>query len=214
MQPASASKPGTVNAAVRCGSKERKLAQAASRLQLMRMSFGRTTGIPDTHNTKGLAMSERYVLPWSTLLAVALCGACSDAYEPTPEHLIGEFSGRAGEGFQDYGLFLAVDQVSDSVRGLWSLSFAATCATHDGPFSGVLDGDQLRLRLQPDEGHEATLDLRVRVLPGDSVLTGSLTLVAPGTPPPGYEGPALCGTDELAPIALHYGEVAGLPIGR
>jgi hypothetical protein len=90
-------------------------------------------------------MSERRRLPWKTLLVVAPCGACSDAYEPTPERLIGEFSGRAGEGFQDYSLFLAVDQVGDSVRGLWSLSFSVTCATHDGPFSGVLDGDQLRL---------------------------------------------------------------------
>jgi hypothetical protein len=55
--------------------------------------------------------------------------------------------------------------VTDSVRGLWSLSFQATCATHDGPFSGVIDGDELRLRLWPDEDSEATLDLRVRVLP-------------------------------------------------
>jgi hypothetical protein len=146
-------------------------------------------------------------VPWSTLLAVALCGACSDAYAPTPERLIGEFSGRAGEGLQDYGLFLAVDQVGDSVRGLWSSSFSATCATHDGPFSGVLDGDQLRLQLRPDEDSEATLDLRVRVLPGDSVLTGALTVAVPGSEP-------LCGSDELAPITLHYGEVPGLPIGR
>jgi hypothetical protein len=160
-------------------------------------------------------MSLRTGLPWSTLLVLTLSGGCSDTpYEPTPEHLLGEFSGGAGEGFETYGLFLAVDQVADSVRGVWSLSFQATCATHDGPFTGILDGDQLRLRLQPDEGYEATLDLRVWVLPGDSVLTGSLTLVAPGTPPPGYEGPALCGSDELAPITLHYGEVAGLPIGR
>jgi hypothetical protein len=53
---------------------------------------------------------------------------------------------------------------------------------------------------------------QVRVLPGDTVLTGSLTLVAPGTPPPGYEGPALCGSDELAPLTLQYGDVAGLPL--
>lgn len=160
-------------------------------------------------------MSLRTGLPWSTLLILTLSGACSDTpYEPTPGHLLGEFSGGAGAGLETYGLFLAVDQVADSVRGVWSLSFQATCATHDGPFSGILDGDRLRLRLQADEENEATLDLRVRVLPGDSVLTGSLTLVAPGTPPPGYEGPALCGSDKLASITLHYGEVAGLPIGR
>jgi hypothetical protein len=152
-------------------------------------------------------MSERWRLSWRMLLAVALCGACSDAYEPTPEHLLGEFSGRAGEGFQDYELFLAVDQVSDSVRGLWSLSFSATCATHDGPFSGTLNGDELRLQLRSDEGGEATLDLRLRVLPGDSVLTGALTVVVPGSVP-------LCGTDDLDPITLHFGEVTGLPIGR
>jgi hypothetical protein len=160
-------------------------------------------------------MARHTKLPWSTLLGLVLIGACSDTpYEPTPERLLGEFSGRAGEGFENYGLFLAVDQVADSVRGVWSLSFQATCATHDGPFSGVLDGDRLRLRLRPDEPTEATLDLQVKVLPGDSVLTGSLTLVAPGTLPPGYGGPALCGSDELARITLHYGEVAGLPIGR
>jgi hypothetical protein len=152
-------------------------------------------------------MSERWRPSWRTLLAIALCGACSDAYEPTPEHLVGEFSGRAGEGVHDYELYLAVDQVSDSVRGLWSLSFSATCATHDGPFSGILDGDELRLQLRADEGGEATLDVRLRVLPGDSVLTGTPTVVVPGSAP-------LCGTDDLAPIALHFGEVAGLPIGR
>ena len=160
-------------------------------------------------------MSKQLALSYAALVVVALLGGCGNApYEPMPQHLIGEFSGRAGEGFETYDLFLAVDDVADSVRGLWSLSFTATCATHDGPFTGTRDGDQLRLRLRPDEGYEATLDLRARVLPGDSVLTGSLTLVAPGTFPPGYEGPALCGSDELAPITLHHGEVAGLPIGR
>ena len=151
-------------------------------------------------------MSEPSRLPWRTLLIVSLCGACSDAYEPTPERLIGEFSGRAGEGFQDYELFLAVDQVGDSVRGLWSLNFSATCATHDGPFSGVLDGDQLRLRLRADEASEATLDLRVQVHPGDSVLTGTPTVAVPGSEP-------LCGSDDLAAISLHQGEVAGWPAG-
>ena len=160
-------------------------------------------------------MSLRPGLPWSTLLVAALFGACSETpYAPNPEQLLGEFSGEAGAGLETYGLFLAVDQVADSVRGVWSLSFRATCATHDGPFSGVLDGDQLRLRLRPDEATEATLYLRLRVLPGDSVLTGQPTLVAPGTFPPGYGGPALCGSDRLAPIDLHFGEVDGLPIGR
>jgi hypothetical protein len=121
-------------------------------------------------------------------------------------------SGRAGEGFETYDLFLAVDQVADSVRRLWSLSFTATCATHDGAFSGTLEGDRLHLRLRPDETSEATLDLQVRVLPGDSLLSGGLTLVQAGSVPPGT--PALCGSDELAAITLHYGEVAGLPIGR
>ena len=152
---------------------------------------------------------------WSALLIGGLLLACGDsAYEPTPERLIGEFSGRAGSGFETYDLFLAVDQVSDSVRGFWSLSFTATCATHDGPFSGVLAGDRLQIRLRPDEATEATLDLSLRVHPGDSILTGELRLVAPGAFPPDYDGPALCGSDELAPITLHYGEVAGLPIGR
>ncbi|HET6577633.1 MAG TPA: hypothetical protein VFG66_04885 [Gemmatimonadales bacterium] len=158
-------------------------------------------------------MSKQQGLSWTTFLAVALLGACGEApYEPTPEHLIGAFSGHAEDGFETYDLFLAVDQAADSVRGLWSLSFTATCATHDGPFSGTLDGDQLHLRLRPDEASEATLDLQVRVLPGDSVLSGRLTLVQAGTVPAG--SPALCGSDELAPITLHYGEVAGLPIGR
>lgn len=75
--------------------------------------------------------------------------------------------------------------MADSVRGLWSLSFPATCATHDGPFSGTLDGDQLRLRLRPDEAYEATLDLQVRVMPGDSLLSGRLTLVQAGSAPEG-----------------------------
>jgi hypothetical protein len=152
-------------------------------------------------------MSERCRLSWTALLALALAGGCGEAYAPTPEHLLGEFSGRAGDGFHDYGLFLAVDQVSDSVRGLWSLSFSATCATHDGPFSGIVDGDQIRLRLRPDEAQEATLDFRARVLPGDSVLIGGLTVVVPGAQP-------LCGSDALAPITMHQGEVAGLPLGR
>lgn len=149
----------------------------------------------------------------NTLLALALLVACSDApYEPNPARLIGEFSGNAGQGFQTYSLFLAVDQVDDSVRGLWSLGFQATCATHDGPFSGIIEGDELRLLLEPDEGYEATLGVRLRVLPGDSVLSGQLTLVAPGSLP--GDGPTLCGSDELAPITLHYGEVPGMPIGR
>jgi hypothetical protein len=152
---------------------------------------------------------------WTTALLGGLLLACGGTpYEPSPERLLGEFSGRAGTGFETYDLLLAVDQVSDSVRGVWSLSFPASCASHDGPFSGVLAGDKLRLRLRPDETQEATLDLAIRVLPGDSVLSGQLTLVAPGTFPPGYQGPALCGSDELAPITLHSGEVDGFPISR
>jgi hypothetical protein len=144
---------------------------------------------------------------WRRLIAVTLLLACSDSpYEPTPEHLIGEFSGRAGQNFHTYDLFLAVDEVADSVRGLWSLAFVTTCSTHDGPFSGTLDGDQLRLRLRPDEGYEATLDLTVRVLPGDSVLSGGLTVAALGSDP-------LC-FEDFASIRLHQGEVDGLPIGR
>jgi hypothetical protein len=144
---------------------------------------------------------------WSTLLLAVLFGACGDApYEPTPADLVGEFSGQAGESFQTYGLFLAVDQVDDSVRGLWSLSFQTSCSTHDGPFSGTLDGDQLRLRLRPDEDYEVTFDLTLRVVPGDSVLTGRVTLVESGSE-------TLC-FDEFAPMTLHFGEVGGLPIGR
>ena len=57
-------------------------------------------------------MSERRAASGSTLLALVLLVACGDAaYEPTPARLIGEFNGRAGEGFETYGLFLAVDQV-------------------------------------------------------------------------------------------------------
>lgn len=140
-------------------------------------------------------------------LAFAVLLACSDStYEPTPGNLIGEFSGRAGEDFQTYDLFLAVDEVADSVRGLWSLAFLTTCTTHDGPFSGTLNGDQLKLRLRPDEGYEATFDLTVQVLPGDSVLSGDLTVVAIGSDP-------LC-FEDFASIRLHQGEVDGLPIGR
>jgi hypothetical protein len=150
---------------------------------------------------------------WAPALLSGLLLACGDAlYEPTPDRLLGEFSGRAGAGFETYDLFLAVDQVGDSVRGVWSLSFTATCATHDGPFSGVLQGDRLRLHLRPDESYEATLDLVVRVLPGDSVLTGRPTLAARGSLPEG--SPALCGSDSLAAITLHAGEVAGFPVGR
>jgi len=65
--------------------------------------------------------------------------------------------------------------------------------------------------LRPDEGYEATFDVTLRVLPGDSVLTGRLTLRELGSVPGGE--PTLC-FDEFAPITLHYGEVDGLPIGR
>lgn len=150
---------------------------------------------------------------WSMLLALTLLGACGDPpYSPTPERLLGEFHGNAGEGFETYGLSLAVDEVGDSVRGVWSLGFQATCATHDGPFSGILHKNQLRLRLRPDEAYEATLDLLLFVQPGDSVLTGSLTLVSRGSVPD--DRPALCGSDELAPVTLHQGEVDGFPLGR
>jgi hypothetical protein len=155
---------------------------------------------------------RRYGRRWLVVLGAVLLACGDSTYEPTPARLIGEFSGQAGTGFQTYDLFLAVDEVGDSLRGLWSLAFQATCATQDGPFSGVLDRDQLRLRLQPDETHEATLDLLVRVQPGDSVLSGRLTLVSAGSVPPRF--PALCISDELAPIILHHGEVAGFPIGR
>ena len=144
---------------------------------------------------------------WSTLLLTVLFVACGDApYEPKPADLVGEFSGQAGESLQTYDLFLAVDQVDDSVRGLWSLAFQTSCSTHDGPFSGTLDGDQLHLRLRPDEDYEATFDLTLRVVPGDSVLSGRVTLVELGSE-------MLCFND-FAPITLHYGEVGGLPIGR
>jgi hypothetical protein len=151
-------------------------------------------------------MMKRGSSLWNAIFMVLLL-ACGDSpYEPTPEHLLGEFSGRAGQDFQIYDLFLAIDEVADSVRGLWSLAFLTTCATHDGPFSGTLDGDQLRLRLRPDEGHEASLDLTVRVLPGDSVLSGGLALVAMGSEP-------LC-FDDFASVRLRKGEVDGLPLGR
>jgi hypothetical protein len=157
-------------------------------------------------------MPEHRRTPVGTVLALALVLACGDSpYEPTPAHLVGEFSGQAGRDFRTYDLFLAVDQVDDSVRGLWSLSFQTSCATHDGPFSGVLDGDQLRLHLRPDEDYEATMDVTLRVLPGDSVLSGRLTLVELGSLP--GEEPTLC-FNEFAPITMHFGEVGGLPRGR
>jgi hypothetical protein len=157
-------------------------------------------------------MPEHRRTPWCTLLAVVILVACGDSpYEPTPARLVGEFSGRAGQDFQTYDLFLAVDQVDDSVRGLWSLAFQTSCSTHDGPFSGTLEGDQLRLRLRPDEDSEATFDLTLKVIPGDSVLNGRLTLLELGSVPGG--GSTLC-FNQFAPIALHYGEVDGLPIGR
>lgn len=127
-------------------------------------------------------------------------------YQPTAEHLVGEFSGRAGANFKAYDLFLAVDEVSDSVRGVWSLAFVPTCATHDGQFSGTLQGSELRLRLRPDEASEATLDMVAHVLPGDTLIAGDLTLVQLG-------GDQLCFTI-FDPFTLHYGDVSGLPIGR
>lgn len=145
------------------------------------------------------------------LLPLLLLGACGDSpYEPVPEALIGDFSGTAGSGFETYNLLVRVEEIGDSVRGLWSLSFQASCATQDGPFSGVLEGNRLRLRLRPDEATEATLDLNVRVLPGDSVLTGPLTLLASGDV---GTGPALCGSDQLAPVTLHSVAAGGLPLG-
>jgi hypothetical protein len=143
------------------------------------------------------------------ILAALVLGCGEDPYQPTPDRLVGEFSGGAGQGFGTYELFLALDQVADSVRGLWSLSFQASCAPHDGPFSGVLDGNQLRLRLRPDESYEATLDLTARVMPGDTLLGASLKVVALG-----QGNIPLCGSNQLAPIALHYGEVDWFPIGR
>jgi hypothetical protein len=127
-------------------------------------------------------------------------------YQPNPGALVGEFSGRAGSDLETYDLFLAVDEVSDSVRGLWSLSYLTSCTTHDGPFSGTLAGDRLLLRLRPDEAYEATLEVSLRVLRGDSVLSGQILSVVPGADP-------LCFADH-APITLHYGDVTGLPVGR
>jgi hypothetical protein len=152
-------------------------------------------------------MTELTFRRWSAFGLTVLL-ACNDSpYEPIPGRLIGEFSGRAGQGFRIYDLFLAVDQVTgDSVRGLWSLAFVATCSTSDGPFSGTLNGDHLTLHLQPDQEDDATFDLTARVLPGDSVLSGSLHVVGFGGTPPCFES--------FATITLHQGEVDGLPIGR
>jgi hypothetical protein len=139
--------------------------------------------------------------------ALTALGACGDSpYQPDPAALVGEFSGRAGSDFATYDLFLAVDQVSDSVRGVWSLSYLTSCSTHDGPFSGTLSGERLLLRLRPDSPDEATFDVSLRVLRGDSGLSGQIVSVVPGASP-------LCFSD-YAPITLHYGDVNGLPIGR
>lgn len=133
--------------------------------------------------------------------------ACGDSpYQPDADSLIGEFIGSGGAESKAYSLFLAVDEVSDSVRGLWSLSYGTSCFTHDGSFGGTLSGDQLLLRLRPDEPDEATFDVRLRVLPGDSVLSGRIISVVPGAVPPCFS--------DYAPLTLHYGEVGGLPLGR
>lgn len=138
---------------------------------------------------------------------------CGDApYEPTPERLLGEFTGIGGTGFGQYGFTLTVDQVSDSVRGSWYLGFTASCASHGGPFSGVLQGDQLQLQLRPDEFTEVTLAMALRVLPGDTVLAGRLTLVSRGRIP--QDRPVFCTSDELAPVRLHASEVAGASVVR
>jgi hypothetical protein len=102
------------------------------------------------------------------------------------------------------GLAAASPRRSCVSRG--SGAFLTSCSTHDGPFSGTLDGDQLHLRLRSDEDYEVTFDLTLRVVPGDSVLNGRVTLVELGSE-------TLCFND-FAPITLHYGEVGGLPIGR
>jgi hypothetical protein len=141
------------------------------------------------------------------IAALTALAACSDSpYQPNPEALVGEFSGRAGSGLETYDLFLAVDEVGDSVRGLWSLAYVTSCSTYDGAFSGTLSGERLELTLRPDEPYEATIEVALQVLPGDSVLRGRILSVAPGTSP-------LCFSDH-APFTLHYGDVNGLPIGR
>lgn len=138
----------------------------------------------------------RPVLAACDIAAFIALGACSDSpYQPNPGALVGEFSGRAGTDFRTYDLVLTIDQVSDSVRGHWSLSYVTTCSTHDGPFSGTLSNDRLALRMNPDETYEATVEVSLRVLPGDTVLTGRIVSVLAG-------GQPLCFSDH-APITLH-----------
>jgi hypothetical protein len=150
-------------------------------------------------------MKIRLAALWLTVLTTL--AACSDSpYQPDPGALVGEFSGRAGSDSETYDLFLAIDQVSDSVHGLWSLAYLTSCSTHDGPFSGTLSGDRLLLRLRPDEAYEATFELSLRVLRGDSLLTGRILSVVPGASPVCFS--------EYAAITLHHGDVGGLPIGR
>lgn len=115
-------------------------------------------------------------------LWIVAAAACGDSpYQPNPEALVGEFTGGASSGVGPYELRLTVDEVSDSLRGAWSLSFVTSCSTHDGPFSGTLSGDLLTVHLRPDQPEEATFDLSFRVLPGDSVLNGQITAFVPGT---------------------------------
>jgi hypothetical protein len=152
-------------------------------------------------DTSGLSVRLARSAPTPTQADFALL-----PYQPNPEHLLGEFSGRAGTNFAAYDLFLAVDEVTDSVRGLWSLSFRSTCATHDGQFSGTLEGNQLRLRLRPDQTSDPTLDVNAWLLPGDTLLAGNMALVQLGTD-------ALCFTT-FEPFTLLSGDVPGLPIGR
>jgi hypothetical protein len=63
------------------------------------------------------------------------------------------------------------------------------------------------LQLRPDKFTEVTLAMALRVLPGDSVLTGRAMLVSRGRIPP--DRPVFCTSDELAPVRLHASEVMG-----
>jgi hypothetical protein len=74
-----------------------------------------------------------------------------------------------------------------------------------------LEGDQLKLRLRPDEPNEAEIVLFLRVLPGDSLLTGIPRQVARTDGAPSVH--AFCGTDTPVRMTLHAGEVDWFPIG-
>lgn len=146
-------------------------------------------------------VSLRHVL----LIAGLLTARSEPSYAPDPASLLGEYSGSVtpGGNLSQYTIAVALEEITDSISGRWYLSYQATCATEDGPLRGSLSGDELTLRLLPDQDLEGTYVLRLRVAPGDSVLRGSLTAEV-------NNGTLLCGL-EADPLDLRRGETGVFP---